>query len=317
MDAAAEAAIRPRRRRPLTFARALRGAAPYLLILPVVAAIAAILGYPLYRLVRLSFQQYRLPELVAHKGIGVGWANFHSVLHDPVFWHVLVRTLVFTFANVTLTIGIGTLLALLLTKVSSFVRILLTSGLVLAWSMPPVVAVQVWLWMTDYQFGVLNYTLTKLHFGDYFQHDWYATSFSQLGLVTTLIVWASIPFVVVTVYAGLSQVPRELVEAAEVDGARPWRVFLDVTMPILRPILLILTSLSIIWDFSVFTQPFLLIGQSRIDSSNELMGVYLYEQGYVNFDFGRGAAISILMLLIVAVLSVVYVRKMVRAGDEA
>ena len=314
---AAEAAIRPRRRRPFTFARLLRASAPYLLILPVVAVIAAILGYPLYYLARLSFQKYGLFELIAHHGTSVGWANYSSVLHDHVFWQVLVRTVVFTIANVALTIGIGTLLALLLTKVSSVVRILLTAGLVLAWSMPPVVAVQVWVWMTNTENGVLNYALTKLHVGDYAQHDWYASSFSQLSLTTSLVVWGAIPFVVVTVYAGLSQVSHELVEAAEIDGARAWRVFKDVTFPIVKPIFLILTSLSIIWDFGVFTQPFLLIDQTRINASNELMGIYLYEEGYVKTDFGRGAAISILMLLIVSVLSIVYVRKMVRTGDAA
>jgi N,N'-diacetylchitobiose transport system permease protein len=314
---AAEAGIRPRRRRPFTVARVVRGAAPYLLILPVVAIVVAILGYPLYHLARLSFQKYGLFELIAHHGTNVGWANYSSILHDQVFWHVLVRTIVFTVANVALTMGIGTLLALLLTKVSSVVRVLLTAGLVLAWSMPPVVAVQVWLWMTNTENGVLNYVLTKLHVGDFFQHDWYATSFSQLSMTTSLIVWGAIPFIVVTVYAGLSQVPHELVEAAEIDGARPWKVFRDVTVPILKPIFLILTSLSIIWDFGVFTQPFLLIDQTRINSSNELMGIYLYEEGYVKTDFGRGAAISILMLLIVAVLSIVYVRRMVRMGDEA
>jgi N,N'-diacetylchitobiose transport system permease protein len=314
---AAEAALQPRRRRPFTFARTLRWAAPYLLIAPVVLTIAAILGYPLYHLARLSFQKYGLFELIAHHGTSVGWANYRSVLHDSVFWHVLVRTIVFTAANVALTMGIGTLLALLLTKVSSVVRVLLTAALVLAWSMPPVVAVQVWLWMTNTENGVVNYVLTSLHVGNYDQHDWYATSFSQLSLTTSLIVWGSIPFIVVTVYAGLSQVPHELVEAAEIDGARPWRVFRDVTVPILKPIFLILTSLSIIWDFGVFTQPFLLIDQTRINATNELMGIYLYEEGYVKTDFGRGAAISILMLLIVAVLSIVYVRKMVRTGDEA
>jgi N,N'-diacetylchitobiose transport system permease protein len=285
---------------------------PYWLILPVLATIGAILGYPLYWLVRLSFQQYGLFELIQHKGVGVGWANFSSVLHDHVFWQTLVRTIVFTVANVGLTMVLGTLIALLLVQVGSVVRVLLTTGLVLVWSMPPVVAVQVWLWMTNYENGVLNYSLTKLHLGDFFQHDWYASTLSQLSLVTALIVWGAIPFVVVTVYAGLSQVPDELVEAAEIDGARPWRVFRDVTMPILKPIFLILTSLSIIWDFGVFTQPFLLIGQSRIDTSNYLMGIYLFEEGYFKSDFGRGAAISLLMLLMVALLSVVYVRKMVR-----
>ena len=301
----------------MTFARVLRGAAPYLLIAPVVLTIAAILGYPLYHLARLSFQKYGLFELIARHGTSVGWANYSSVLHDPVFRHVLVRTIVFTVANVALAIGIGTLIALLLTKVSSVVRVLLTAGLVLAWAMPPVVAVQVWLWMTERENGVFNYTLTKLHVGDYFQHDWLATPFSQLSVTTSLIVWGAIPFIVVTVYAGLSQVSHELIEAAEMDGARPWRVFKDVTFPILKPIFLILTSLSIIWDFGVFTQPFLLIDQTRINASNELMGIYLYEEGYVKTDFGRGAAISILMLLIVAVLSIVYVRKMVKTGDEA
>jgi N,N'-diacetylchitobiose transport system permease protein len=314
---AAEATLRPRRRRPFTFARVLRATAPYLLILPVVVVIAAILGYPLYHLARLSFQKYGLFELIARHGTDVGWDNYSSVLHDHVFWHVLLRTIVFTVANVTLAMGFGTLIALLLTKVSSVVRVLLTAGLVLAWSMPPVVAVQVWLWMTNTENGLLNYTLTKLHIGDYFQHDWYATPFSQLSLTTSLIVWGAIPFVVVTVYAGLSQVPHELIEAAEIDGARAWRVFRDVTVPIIKPIFLVLTSLSIIWDFGVFTQPFLLIEQSRINTSNELMGIYLYEEGYVKTDFGRGAAISILMLLIVALLSVVYVRKMVRMSDEA
>jgi N,N'-diacetylchitobiose transport system permease protein len=119
----------------------------------------------------------------------------------------------------------------------------------------------------------------------------------------------------VTVYAGLAQVPHELVEAAEVDGARPWRVFRDVTAPILKPIFLILVSLSIIWDFGVFTQPYLLIGQSNVHEGNYLMGIYLFEEGYFKSDFGRGAAISLLMLLIVAALSVFYVRKMLRLGD--
>jgi N,N'-diacetylchitobiose transport system permease protein len=134
-------------------------------------------------------------------------------------------------------------------------------------------------------------------------------------MVTLLIVWGALPFVVVTVYAGLAQVPHELVEAAEIDGAGPLRVFRDVTFPVLKPILLILTSLSIIWDFGVFTQPYLLIGQAKIHTSNYLMGIYLFEEGYFKSDFGRGAAISILMLLCVAALSVVYVRKMVKLGD--
>jgi N,N'-diacetylchitobiose transport system permease protein len=276
--------------------------------------IAAILAYPLYYLVRLSLQRYGLFQLIAHRGEYVGLQNFGTLLHDPVFWHTLVRTILFTAVNVGLTMVLGLAVALLLVRVHKVVRLMITSALVLAWAMPVVVAVQLWYWMTNYENGVVNYVLTKLGIGDYTQHDWYATTSSQLSMVTLLIVWGAIPFVAITLYAGLAQVPGDLLEAAAVDGASPWRAFRDITLPILKPILLILTSLSIIWDFGVFTQPYLLIGQSKMTPNNFLMSIYLFEEGYFKSDFGRGAAISILMLVIVAALSVVYVRKMIKIG---
>ena len=314
MTVAAETTAHRSRRRPRA-RRIAQASVPYLLILPVIVVITAILGYPLYKLVTLSFQQYGLAELIQRKGEWIGLDNYSSVLHDEVFWDVLLRTVIFTAATVALTISIGTLIAFLLVRVSTWVRILLTAGLVLAWSMPAVVAVQVWYWMTDYQNGILNHLLTQLHVGDFTQHNWYSTPFWQLTMVSLLIVWGAIPFVTITVYAGLAQVPRELVEAAEIDGAGPVRVFRDVTYPILKPIFLILTSLSIIWDFGVFTQPYLLIGASHVDATNYLMGVYIFIEGYAHSDFGRGAAISLLMLLMVAAMSVFYVRRMVKMGE--
>ena len=304
-------------RRRLTRRRVAGASVPYLLVAPVILVMAAILGYPIYNLVRLSFQKYDLFALLQHHGTPVGLHNFGSVLHDSIFWHTLLRTVVFTVANVGLTMGLGMLFALLMVRVSTWVRVLLAAGLVLVWSMPPVVAVQIWQWMTNSQNGVVNYVLTELHVGDYFQHDWYVTPFSQLAMVTTLVVWGALPFVAITLYAALSQVPRELLEAASIDGAAAWRAFKDVTVPVIKPAILILTSLSILWDFGVFTQPFLLIGQGHIVPPNYLMGVYLYEEGYVRTEFGRGAAISILMLVIVAALSVLYVRRMLKIGDEA
>jgi N,N'-diacetylchitobiose transport system permease protein len=316
MTVAAETTSKWSRRRRLSWARAARGSVPYLLIAPVVGVLGALLAYPIYRLVVLSLQQYTLFELIQHKGKWIGLANFRSVLQDQVFWHTLLRTVIFTAANVGLTIVGGMLIALLLVRVSGWVRILVMSGLVLVWSMPPVVAVQVWYWMTNYQNGVVNHVLSKLRiFGDFFQHDWYATTFSSLTLVTLLIVWGALPFVAITLYAALSQVPSELVEAAEIDGARPWQVFRDVTLPILTPVLLILTSLSILWDFGVFTQAYLLINPSHIHPGNYLMSIYLFVEGFQKADYGRGAAISILMLVVVAAMSFFYVRKMVRVGE--
>jgi N,N'-diacetylchitobiose transport system permease protein len=276
--------------------------------------IGLVLGYPIVKLVSISFQRYGLFELIQHRGVNIGLDNYRSILGDHVFWDTVLRTVAFTAVNVTLTIVLGTLMALLLVKVSKVIRLMLMSGLVLVWAMPPVVAVQVFYWMTNFENGVLTYLLSQLHLvGE--SHDWYGTPTSQLAMVTLLIVWGALPFVVITVYAGLAQVPDELIEAAQIDGAGPLRIFRDVTFPVLKPILLIVTSLSIIWDFGVFAQPYLLIGASHVDATNYLMGVYVFIEGYGKHDFGRGAAISLLMVLMVAVLSVVYVREMVRAGD--
>jgi N,N'-diacetylchitobiose transport system permease protein len=315
LGAAAEAAAPRPRQRPLVRRRIQRGAAPYLLVAPVVVVLGAVLAYPIYSLVRISLERYGLAELIAHHGVYIGLQNFGTVLHDSVFWHTMLRTIVFAAACVSLTIVGGMLIALLLVRVSGWVRILITSGLVLVWAMPPVVAVQVWNWMTNVQNGVLNYILTELHVGDYFQHNWFASPFSQLATCATLIVWGALPFVAITLYAALSQVPHELVEAAEIDGARGWRVFRDVTLPVITPILYILTTLSILWDFGVFTQVYLLIGQAGLTSANYLLSIYVFEKGFVISDYGTGSAISILMLVTVALMSAVYVRKMLRVGE--
>jgi len=310
---AAGAAI-PLRRRRVSRRSFARFTAPYLLIAPAILVIAAILAYPLYYLVRLSFQQYGLFQLIAHKGSWIGLHNYGVLLHDPVFWHTLVRTILFTAVNVALTMVLGLAVALLLVRVHKVVRLMITSALVLAWAMPVVVAVQLWYWMTNYENGVVNYVLTKLHVGDFTQHDWYASPVSALGVTTALIVWGAIPFVAITIYAALSQVPRDLVEAASVDGAGPINVFRDVTYPVLKPILLVLASLSIIWDFAVFTQPFLLL-QSRPNPDYYLMSIYLFEKSIGLHEYGLGSAIAIVMVLIMLVLSLFYVRQMVRLGE--
>jgi N,N'-diacetylchitobiose transport system permease protein len=317
LGATAEAALERPRRRPLVWRRVANGSVPYLLVSPVVLVLGAVLAYPIYYLVRISLERFGLFELIRHHGVYIGLDNFRSVLHDSIFWHTLLRTVVFTAVNVSLTIVGGTLIALLLKRLWTAVRILLTVGLILVWAMPPVVAVQVWIWMTNVQNGVLNYILTALHIGNYDGHNWFDSPFSSLAMATTLIVWGALPFVVITVYAALSQVPHELVEAAEIDGARSWRVFKDVTMPVIAPILYLLTCLSILWDFGVFTQVYLLIGQPAIVPANYTMAIYLWEEAEVSNNYGLGAAISIAMLVVVAAMSVFYVRRMVRVGEVA
>jgi ABC-type sugar transport system permease subunit len=236
----------------LSRARILRASVPYWLLLPVVVVLGAILGYPIFSLVRLSFQHYTLFELIRHHGQWVGLHNFGSVLHDPIFWHTALRTIVFTAVNVGLTMVLGTLLALLFIRVSTWMRVLLTAGLVLVWAMPPVVAVQIFNWMTNPQNGVVNYALTEARFGDYFQHDWMGSTTSQLGLTTVLIVWGALPFIAITVYAALSQVPNELIEAAEIDGAGLKGQLTSIILPMAAPGIAATALLCVIFAWNEF-----------------------------------------------------------------
>jgi len=303
-----------RRRRRLSRRRVGSALAPYALVAPTAAIIGAVLAYPLYLLVRLSFQKYGLFELVRHQGKSIGLGNYTRIVHDHQFWTVLARTVAFTVVNVVLTIVLGTAIALLLTKLGRAMRLLLTTGLVLVWAMPPVVAVNVWRWMVDYEFGVANWTLTKLHVGNFLHYDWFANPWTGFGVITAVVVWGAIPFVAITVYAGLAQVPQELLEAARIDGARGWNVFREVTLPLLMPIFVILISLSIIWDFQVFIQVWIMLG-NRPPSDYFLLSMYSFVESFRISEYGFGAAIAVVMVLVMFGATLVYIRQMVRTGE--
>jgi N,N'-diacetylchitobiose transport system permease protein len=304
---------RPARRRRFGV-RIGRGAVPYALLLPTALVLGAVLAYPLYLMTTLSFQRYGLFELIQEKGTWVGLENFSRILHDDQFWDVLVRTVVFTFVNVSLTMILGTLVALLLVQLGPFMRFLVTTALVFAWATPVVVAVTVWKWMVDYDFGVFNWVLTELGVGDYFQHDWFANPTTGFAIITAVVVWGAIPFVAITLYAGLSQVPQELVEAASIDGAGAFRVFRDITLPLLKPIFVILTSLSIIWDFQVFNQVYIM---RDLQPSEDyfLISLYAYTKAFGLSEYGLGSAIALTMVVALFVLTSVLIRQMVRMGD--
>ena len=168
--------------------------------------------------------------------------------------------------------------------------------------------------MVDYEFGVANWLLTELHVGNFQHHDWFANPISGLGVIAAVIVWGAIPFVAITVYAGLSQLPQELVEAASIDGAGAWRRFRDITVPILKPIFVIVTSLSIIWDFQVFNQVWIMLDE-RPSSDYFLMSIYSFVESFRISEYGLGSAIAVVMVLIMLVVTSVYVRQMVRAGE--
>src|SRR5215471_15368919 len=218
--ASAPAAVGPRtgtlltRTRPLR-PRIVRGAAPYLLIGPALLVIGAVMAYPMGFLASLSLQDYGLRELIAHQGVFVGAANYARLAADPLFWQVVGRSVVFTALTVALSMATATLLALLMERVSGPVRLLLSGGLVFVWATPVVVAIDVWQWMFDYEFGVANWALTRLHVGNFVHHNWFENPIQGLAIIVALVVWGALPLLTITLYAGLMQVPRELIEAAK------------------------------------------------------------------------------------------------------
>jgi N,N'-diacetylchitobiose transport system permease protein len=297
---------------PPTARRRLQPLVPYGLLAPALVVLAAVLGFPMYRLVSLSFQQYGLKELFAGRGTFIGLRNYRDILADPFFWTVVARTVVFAAVCVGLTMVLGTLVALLLRNLARPMRVLVTAGLVAAWAMPTLTAVSIWQWLFDFEFGLVNWLLTRLGVAGYTQHNWFEQPLQGFAVIVVVVVWAALPFVAITLHAGLTQVPAELEEAARVDGAGAFQVFRHITFPVLKPIFLILATLSTIWDFKVFTQIWVLLNQ-RPSRDYFLLGIWSYSESFGVTRYGKGAAIAVVMVLLLLALTFFYVRQMLKA----
>jgi N,N'-diacetylchitobiose transport system permease protein len=291
------------------------GALPYGLVVPSVLLLLGLLGYPLYVLVRTSFQQLDLRQLVRRQTVWTGLDNYRTILSDSEFWSVTVRTLVFAAVCVALTIGLGTLVALLMRRLGKAMRLLVSAGLLLAWATPPVSAATVFKWLFDEQYGVVNYLVTTLTPLDWTQHGWFDSQLSAFSVIVLCVVWQAIPFVALTLYAGLTTVPDEILEAARIDGAGAWRAFWQVTAPMLKPVFLILTSLSVIWDLKVFIQVYV-ITRGGPGRKTLLINLYTYTEGFGASRFGVASAAAVVMVLITLLATIWYVRSMVRVGEE-
>jgi N,N'-diacetylchitobiose transport system permease protein len=295
--------------------RARRTPLPYLLLVPAVVALAVALGYPLVRQVILSFQDFGLAQQFGKSPEWVGIDNYRDLITDPYLWRVTLRSLVFCFVNAALTMAIGVGLALLMRHMAKGVRLLLQTGLLLAWAMPVVASLTVWQWLFDTQYGVVNYVLTKIGF-DFEGHSWLLQPLSFFFVATVIVVWMSVPFVAFTVYAALTQVPEELMESAEMDGAGGWGRLRHIVLPTVRPVLLVVGLLQVIWDLRVFTQIYILQQAGGSTRDTNLLGTYIYRLGIGGGKFGMAAAVAIFMLVLTVVLTAPYVRSMLKQERE-
>ncbi|WP_454051566.1 carbohydrate ABC transporter permease [Cellulomonas sp. Marseille-Q8402] len=285
---------------------------PYLLLVPAVAALVAGLGYPLYWQVVTSMQEFGLAQQFGQPPTFVGLDNYARIFTDDGLWAVVVRSVAFCLVNAFATVGIGTLLALLMKAVHPVVRVVLQVALLLAWAMPMVAAVTVFKWLFDWRTGVVNWLLVQLGFDQYSGHTWLAQPLSFFFVATVIIVWMSVPFVALSMYAALTQVSDEVLEAARIDGAGPARILWHITLPLVRPVLSIVLLLQIIWDLRVFAQIKLLQDGGAPVGETNLLGNFIYEIGIGRQDFAGAAAVSIFVLALTVLLSWPYVRNLLK-----
>ena len=294
---------------PVAVTRRRSSSLPYVLVLPAVVVLGAMLGYPLVRLVTLSLQEYGLPQVFGQPAPWVGLDNFRAILDDSYFWTVLWRTLIFCFVNVALTMVVGVLVALLLNTLGKGMRLVVSASLIVAWAMPALTATIVWQWIFDTEYGLVNWALDRQG------QSWWANQLTFFMVATIIVVWMGIPFIAFTVYAALTQIPAEIVEAAKLDGAGFGQKFRYVILPAIEPILLILTALSVIWDFRVFTQIYVLQRAGGITRDTNLLGVYAYRISIGENRFDIGAAVAVVMVVITVLLTVVYLRAMLKQEE--
>lgn len=294
------------------------GTRPFIawLLTPAGIVMAALVVVPIAFLVFTSFTDYDQRSLFTGAFDFVGVDQYATIFADPEFWWSVARTVLFTAAMVIGTIVIGMGISQLLTRLGTAMRYILTIVLVLAWAMPTVASSQVWNWLFQPGYGVVNWLLTQTHlFGDMTNVAWSNNPFLAYVCIWLLIVWGGVPFIALTLYAAQTQVDPAYVEAARIDGAGELRIYWSIVLTFLKPTLLLITILSIIWDFNVFNQIWL-ISKGGPNGVTSTLGVYAYRNAFVSFHFGVGSAIAVLTTLLLFVLTAFYIRSLVKTGEE-
>lgn len=312
---------RARRRGDKTepLSRRVRGAGrtltPWMLLLPAAAMVLVALGYPLVRQAIMSFQHFGLAQQFGQPAEWAGLSNYISILSDPYFWSVFVKSVAFCLwtAGITMVLGVG--IAVLMLRLNTVVRTILNTALIIVWAMPALAALTVWQWLVDPRSGLLNYFLTSIGLDGFRNFNWLGGNFWTFYLIASaVIIWASLPLVSITVYAALAQVPAEVLEASEIDGAAGFQQIRHIMVPMIFPVISLIAVLQVIWDLRVFTQIHVLQRAGGIASETNLLGTYVYETGIAQGDYGVASALAMVILALTLVLTGRYIRMLYRQG---
>ena len=273
--------------------------AAWLFLAPVLIVLALVAGWPLLKTIAYGFTDASLIDPASAKFIGID--NFSYLLLDANWWSAVWNTVVFAVVSVALETMLGMVIALSLNAHFPG-RGTLRAAVLIPWAIPTVVSAQMWSWMFNDVFGVINHMLLALHL---IAHPvaWLASPDTALLSIILVDVWKTTPFMALLLLAGLQMLPQECYESARVDGVHPLKVFFRVTLPLLKPALMVAIIFRLLDALRMFDLVYVMSGNSRDTMS---MSVYARQQLIDFGDLGFGSASATLIFAIIALFTVVY-----------
>lgn len=275
--------------------------APKILMGPIVVFLLAITVFPTVYALYISSHNYHLADPLGRKFVGLG--NFMTLFTDPRFWNAFKNTSIFMGGSLILEIILGFILALLIAKNfrgSSIVK----SVFLLPTITTPVVVGLIWIMLYDPQFGIINYVLS------FFMEPqaWLANERTAIWALVVVDVWEWSPFVALVLLAGLQSLPNEPYEAAEVDGASKWMTFLHLTLPLMKPYILIALIFRFMDLFRWFDTIYVMT-KGGPGTATETLNMFGYLTGFEFLNMGYAAAIGIVMLIVIIIVSQTIIKR--------
>ncbi|HEX8941133.1 MAG TPA: sugar ABC transporter permease [Candidatus Limnocylindrales bacterium] len=278
-------------------------------IAPATVVVLLVVLVPLVRAAWMSLFDISLVRPGDEPFVGLG--NYLDQLTSPDFWAATGRAFFFTIVSTALELALGLGLALLMDQPLRL-RWLLRSLIILPWALPTVVNALMWRWIDNAEYGALNALLTQLGLIHQYQ-VWLSNTDLAMWMVILADVWKMTPLVAILLLAALQSVDRELIEAAQVDGASSLQAFARILLPLITPVILVVLVLRTMEAFKVFDIIWIMTGGGPANST-QTIAIYAYQTAYQGFDFGRGAALGYLIALIIMALAAVYLRLLGRTG---
>ncbi len=280
------------------------------LLLPVFVIMMLTIIAPLVSAIALSFSDYSLmdPDRSWNQ-----FRNYTKLLGSSEFYHSFGITLTYVAAAVTIDLLLGLLTAVLLNR-NIRMRSILRSLFMIPWAIPTIVTALIFLWIYQPDYGVLNYMMTRSGLMSE-NVSWLQSMDWALAAITVVAVFRQTPLVSVMLLAGLQNIPASLYEAARIDGASGWKMFLHVTLPLLKPVITSVTLIMIVNNFQMFTLFFTLTNGGPAGSTTSL-AILTYETAFSRYELGKGSAIGVIWLILLFVFSVLFTRYMNRNSEH-